>query len=136
MNVKCISVSDSNKNSQTLPAIDYSLSGKLKINGTYTVYGISLWEMNLYYLLVPIEAAWPLWYPAKLFVIQNRLLYIESYYQYFGRPTQGAVGSSPEILGNPGRFRQMGEGATCGPRLSSGKISGAVFCPRPAGGLG
>lgn len=73
MKVKCISVKVKS------PDLEYYI----KLDKEYIIYGISIYEDRVNYLICD-EFDSPDWYDAELFRVSNNLLPVEWYYKFYG----------------------------------------------------
>lgn len=71
MKVKCIEVSGVNLLPNTI-RLGYSIEAdfELKLHDVYTVYGMSLWDGSLHYL-IQVSDYNPSWFPAELFTVEE-----------------------------------------------------------------
>jgi hypothetical protein len=84
MKAKCVLIIRNELHGNKWLEVDYSRGGMLSLGNVYMIYGISLWQNSLNYLIVPKEASLPNWYPVDLFEIMDESFYSESYFGYFG----------------------------------------------------
>jgi len=85
MKVRCIANSGKDLSKQALESGHLKTSEyQLIVGDVYTVYGISLWNNVLNYLTMDRYGTLPFWHPAELFSVEESLLPLEWYYQYFG----------------------------------------------------
>jgi len=83
MRVKCVATLRKDLNQNTRDVL-ITRDFELTIGKIFTVYGISIWEGILHYLIVDVNDRWPSWYPVELFIVQDTLLPKTFHFKYFG----------------------------------------------------
>ncbi len=82
MIITCITNRKCDLSQKTLATLIYSkdIYNEFKIGKQYTVYGMSIYNNIVYYLITDI----PMWFPADFFEITSKLLYNEWYFEFYG----------------------------------------------------
>lgn len=87
--MKVICIADDNKGlSEKTLAQGYSIMTKfetLEKGKIYFVYGISIWEDVLFYLIIDQLPQDPIWFPAQLFSVVDNALPKQWYFNYYSR---------------------------------------------------
>lgn len=91
MKIKSIATLRKDLSEKAQEVYDVTRDFQLPTLKIFTVYGISIWEGVLHYLIVNENDPRPDWYPADLFSIEETILPGEMHHKYFGNQDKRGV---------------------------------------------